>query len=874
MATFANDLSARIKSSDGFWKDMEVLSALALRKSLPSVFTQVAENVDLQATIQRAIQSAVYLSQTDNDVDKGLAQDLGMYAAIISEDETVKAAACNILTDIGNHPGAERLRAHLNAPNDTFVSFLRMRLLEALNQVEIQGKSYAFTDFQHDVWSALPEAEALAVSAPTSAGKSFVVLEYLCQQASANDDFWAVFVAPTRALLSEIHGKLDRRLIEQSQSVRISTIPTLDSQNRRKQIFVLTQERLQVLLAVTDRPFDLVIVDEAQAIGDGSRGMILQDCLEVMRSRKDDTRFLFLAPGAVGFNELTAAIDLPNIKVQKTDLSPVVQNRVTVDSVPGAPNQLSLALLTQNRVVKIGTLSADRGFANGDTRLAAVALALGSDGGSLVYGTGPADAEHVGTQIASDLKISQSQELKDLSAFIRDHVHPRYSLVQQVLKGVGFHYGKMPSLLREALEEAFKSGQLKYLVCTTTLFQGVNLPARSVFIDTPTRGRQGDKLDAAALWNFAGRAGRLGKDIIGNVFLVGYDSWDTKPLSERKPFTIDPSFRRIVTAYKAKVLTQMRGDAGDEKDIERSSIEAASGLLISKAARGTAQAFVNRTMGDSITAVEKSELVAAAEEAILELGLPVEALAINWMVNPFGQSRLLKRFQEKIAEGKVEDLIPTPPSPWTKAVYSRYVGIFGRINRQINGKPGSRGFNNLLASVALSWMNGDPLPKIISKKVAYLEKNKEKVNIDSAIRGVFEFVEDILRFRYVQLGRAYVDLLRHALKEANLEELSKSVYDFPLALELGVSSVAGQAFIELGLSRISAATLESLIPDSNPTVERVKLWLAALNGNELGISAVMWAELLRKGLVKDESTSDVIFSLEEDDQLPNLNLND
>src|SRR5262249_52386035 len=153
-----------------------------------------------------------------------------------------------------------------------------------------------------------------------------------------------------------------------------------------------------------------------------------------------------------------------------------------------------------------------------------------------VYGTGPADAELVAGQIASALPINDSPALKELSKFVQTHVHKEYSLVKYVLKGVGVHYGKMPSLLRETLEEAFKSGQLKYLACTTTLFQGVNLPARNVFIDTPTRGRRSKLLDAAALWNFAGRAGRLGQDIVGNVFLVGYNSWETKPLTEQPRF--------------------------------------------------------------------------------------------------------------------------------------------------------------------------------------------------------------------------------------------------------------------------------------------------------------------------------------------------
>lgn len=55
--------------------------------------------------------------------------------------------------------------------------------------------------------------------------------------------------------------------------------------------------------------------------------------------------------------------------------------------------------------------------------------------------------------------------------------------------------------------------------------------------------------------------------------------------------------------------------------------------------------------------------------------------------------------------------------------------------------------------------------------------------MDRAVREVFDFVEDNLRFKYVQLGKAYIDLLRQALIENNQEKKSEEIYDFPLSLE-------------------------------------------------------------------------------------------
>ncbi|XHR30868.1 MAG: DEAD/DEAH box helicase [Chthoniobacteraceae bacterium] len=851
MNTFADDLADRIRSHAGFWQDFDAISAAAIARLLPGVIPINPSSTELQdETLSRILRSAVVFAQATNDSEKGLAQEIALYSALAAtQDLQVAITARDLLHDIGNHPGARHLVEEWKLPSGTLTSHLRNSLLAAINRVKIAEKERELTDFQRRVWDQLPQTFATSVSAPTSAGKSFVILEYLAQQAIIEEQFTAVFIAPTRALLGEVQGKITNRLLEHEQSIRISTIPTLDPGNKPKQIFVLTQERLQVLLAAWDGSFDLVIVDEAQAIGDDSRGMILQDCLEVIQSRSTETRFLFLAPGATGFENLANAIDIAKVTPEATALSPVVQNRIIVDPTLGNENSLDISLLSETRSIKVGTYSSERGFGNAKTRLAAVALELGSNGGSLVYGTGPADAEEVAQQLASDLKEQESEELKELSKFISDHIHPKYSLVRHVLKGVGVHYGKMPGLLRESLEQAFKNAKLKYLVCTTTLFQGINLPARNVFIDTPTRGR-GDELDPAALWNFAGRAGRLGKDVVGNVFLVDYGSWKTKALSERVPFSITPSFRETVAQHREKVIQHLRGEPIESFEKSDSLAESAAGLLISRAARGSVGRFVDRTLSGLLSKRERDELVEIAAESFKSLKLPAETLASNWTVNPYGQARLLKRFREKITAGDVESLIPAHPVPWSKALVSRYVGIFSRLNREIFGKSASAKFNNLLTSMSLDWMGGKPLPVIIEKRLKYLTKENGSLNPDSAIRKVFEFMEDTLRFKYVQLGRAYVDLLRVALREANLEQQARAVYDFSLALELGVSSVAGQAFVELGLSRITAATLEGLIPDSNPSVERAREWLAGLESGDLKVSRVIWDELKRKEYVE------------------------
>ena len=76
------------------------------------------------------------------------------------------------------------------------------------------------------------------------------------------------------------------------------------------------------------------------------------------------------------------------------------------------------------------------------------------------------------------------------------------------------------------------------------------------------------------------------------------------------------------------------------------------------------------------------------------------------------------------------------------------------------------------------------------------------------------------------------------------------VYDFSLALELGVSTTTGRSLVEFGLSRITASALAGLITDSSLTPEKVKAWIRAQPEEMLSqLSPLIIAELQSKGLL-------------------------
>ncbi len=128
------------------------------------------------------------------------------------------------------------------------------------------------------------------------------------------------------------------------------------------------------------------------------------------------------------------------------------------------------------------------------------------------------DAVVVGRQLP-ELNDAKLNELAD---YISRKIHPKYILVDLIRKGIAFHTGELPINVRIRIEEACREGLLKLVFCTSTLLEGVNLPADNIFVTTLHNGK--GKLSRLDFLNLIGRVGRLGHSMIGNVFLITGES--------------------------------------------------------------------------------------------------------------------------------------------------------------------------------------------------------------------------------------------------------------------------------------------------------------------------------------------------------------
>ncbi len=118
--------------------------------------------------------------------------------------------------------------------------------------------------------------------------------------------------------------------------------------------YVVTQERMQLLQAAhPSLAFELMVVDEAQSIGDGPRGVLLSSVIEEALERNDRMQLLFAGPNLRDPARLARPFGSAPSPV-RTEEASVTQNIIFVDCDEVRPSYAKLALLAEGNRIPIG----------------------------------------------------------------------------------------------------------------------------------------------------------------------------------------------------------------------------------------------------------------------------------------------------------------------------------------------------------------------------------------------------------------------------------------------------------------------------------------------------------------------------------------
>lgn len=87
-----------------------------------------------------------------------------------------------------------------------------------------------------------------------------------------------------------------------------------------------------------------------------------------------------------------------------------------------------------------------------------------------------------------------------------------------LMRGIAVHHGQMPALLARRLKVAIDRGNVRVVIATSTLSEGVNIPVNTLLI--PSVHRSNDVFTVNEFSNLIGRAGRPGVATEGNALVI------------------------------------------------------------------------------------------------------------------------------------------------------------------------------------------------------------------------------------------------------------------------------------------------------------------------------------------------------------------
>ncbi|CAH1246909.1 POLQ [Branchiostoma lanceolatum] len=386
----------------------------------------------------------------------------------------------------------------------------------------------------------------LVYSAPTSAGKTMVA-ELLMLKRVLETHKKGIFILPfvsvarekmfyLKNLLFEAGVKVDGYMGGQSPAGGFSSVD----------VAVCTIEKANSLVnrLIEDGKTDqlgIVVVDELHMVGDSHRGYLLELLLTKIRyvtsktcSNNKETNPVQIVGMSATLPNLDLLARWLDAELYQTDFRPVpLTECVKVGST-----------MYNNEMKRVRDFHSVINVRGDEDQVVGLCYETVSEGHSvLVFCPTKNWCEKLSETIAREFyninrvppeekrtegftKLSelpyvqlQRQVLQDvLEQLRRTPVGLDHMLGRVVPYGVAFHHAGLSFDERDIIEGAFRQGNLRVLVATSTLSSGVNLPARRVIIRTPLF--HGKVLDSLTYKQMAGRAGRKGVDSKGESVLV------------------------------------------------------------------------------------------------------------------------------------------------------------------------------------------------------------------------------------------------------------------------------------------------------------------------------------------------------------------
>ncbi|MEY8312916.1 DEAD/DEAH box helicase [Oscillospiraceae bacterium 42-9] len=400
--------------------------------------------------------------------------------------------------------------------------------------------------------------QSAIVQLPTGVGKTKSI-ELIIRSSFASDRATtAIIVAPLRALCNEIANDMtsafgDEVLINQFSDILEDDFSLDSFLSFKSKILICTPEKLSYIIhhqADFLDEIELYIFDEGHMFDEGSRGAIYELLISEIRGYVSGEGQIVLlsavlsnaeqiqewllgeagvlasdpkikaTPKTIGFTSQTKDIHYYSDDATQEDF--YVPRSIEVVALQKRPRERKQRFFPELKDAKDIAIY--------------YAIKLCKNGGVAIFANRTSIVQTVinriielkdrGYNLAEIKKNSDVEEMNRLAQLMSDYYGGQHPYTLACHLGVVPHYSNLPNGLRLAVEHAFRGGALCFVICTSTLAQGVNIPIKYLFMTSFMVAR--NSMQIRSFQNLMGRTARSGMYTEGSVIVTDPKLFDNK----------------------------------------------------------------------------------------------------------------------------------------------------------------------------------------------------------------------------------------------------------------------------------------------------------------------------------------------------------
>lgn len=479
-------------------------------------------------------------------------------------------------TGVGEGSAAQRYAAY--KAEAKAASSLRARWVSTL--------SFTPDPFQIQALDAVEAGSSVLVAAPTGAGKTIV--GQFGAYVALEQGMRAFYTTPIKALSNQKYLELCD--LFGAANVGLATGDTCV--NSGAPIVVMTTEvaRNMIYAGAPLRDLGVVILDEVHYLADKMRGPVWE---EVIIHLPAHVAIIALSATVSNAEEFGAWIrevrSTCEIIVSEKRPVPLYQHMIVGEDIfdlyaPTGKGKLNPELVAATRDLGMRGGRGSRSW-NREVRVrresrpsTLISLDRGRLLPAITFIFSRAGCEDAVRQILSTrITLTTRSEAAEIESYVDEVIAllpPEDAIVlgaeawkRGLMRGIAAHHAGMLPLMKESVEHLFSRGLVKMVYATETLALGINMPARTVVIESLTKwnGSAHVSLSAGEYTQLSGRAGRRGIDTEGHAVVShrgGVAPEEVAALASKRTYPLisafTPTYNMVVNLLARSTRAQTR----------------------------------------------------------------------------------------------------------------------------------------------------------------------------------------------------------------------------------------------------------------------------------------------------------------------------